>query len=101
MVLTAQQVIESFKSEGRSIASWARENGFNPVLVYQVLRSRNLPVRGQCHEIAMALRMKEKKAIPGAEFITQKCWRRLNFDPPCRLNFDPGRDAALGAGVCG
>jgi hypothetical protein len=23
------------------------------------------------------------------------CWRRSKFDPPCRLNFDPG----LGAGI--
>jgi len=23
------------------------------------------------------------------------CWRRLNIDPPCRLNIDPGRVAVL------
>ena len=26
---------------------------------------------------------------------TKQCWRRSKFDPPCRLNFDPG----LGAGI--
>jgi len=24
-----------------------------------------------------------------------ECWRRLNIDPPCRLNIDPGRGAAF------
>jgi len=27
--------------------------------------------------------------------IMQDCWRRLNIDPPCRLNIDPGRVAVL------
>ena len=26
---------------------------------------------------------------------TAGCWRRLNIDPPCRLNIDPGRVAVL------
>ena len=24
-----------------------------------------------------------------------QCRRRLNFDPPCRLNFDPGMEAGI------
>ena len=24
------------------------------------------------------------------------CWRRSKFDPPCRLNFDPGLGAGIG-----
>jgi hypothetical protein len=24
------------------------------------------------------------------------CWRRPKFDPPCRLNFDPGLGAGIG-----
>ncbi|MET3124727.1 AraC-like DNA-binding protein [Oxalobacteraceae bacterium GrIS 2.11] len=27
--------------------------------------------------------------------IAHQCWRRLNIDPPCRLNIDPGRVAVL------
>ena len=61
MVVTAQQVVERFQAEGVSIAAWAREHGFKPFLVYQVLRSRNIPVRGQCHEIAVALNLKVGK----------------------------------------
>ena len=29
------------------------------------------------------------------------CRRRLNFDPPCRLNFDPGMDAGMVDADCG
>lgn len=25
-----------------------------------------------------------------------ECWRRSKFDPPCRLNFDPGLGAGIG-----
>ena len=30
-----------------------------------------------------------------------ECPRRLNSDPPCRLNFDPGMEAGSGAASCG
>ena len=29
------------------------------------------------------------------------CRGRLNFDPPCRLNFDPGMGAGVVAAGCG
>ena len=29
------------------------------------------------------------------------CRRRLNLDPPCRLNFDPGMDAGIVDADCG
>jgi|GEM_PF-2902022 len=29
------------------------------------------------------------------------CWRRLNSDPPCRSNIDPGRVAEFGISNCG
>jgi len=29
------------------------------------------------------------------------CWRRPNFDHPCRLNFDQGREAVAGTAICG
>ena len=32
---------------------------------------------------------------------TKGCPRRLNFDPPCRLTFDPGTGAAFGTSGCG
>jgi hypothetical protein len=30
-----------------------------------------------------------------------ECSRRLNFDPPCRLNIDPGTGAAFATSGCG
>jgi len=32
---------------------------------------------------------------PGA-LLFLRCWRRSKFDPPCRLNFDPGLGAGIG-----
>lgn len=72
MILSAQEVTEKFKAEGKSIAAWARDHGFKPVLVYQVLRARNVPVRGKCHEIAVALKLKEPRGTPDSDFITRK-----------------------------
>ena len=30
------------------------------------------------------------------QYEIMKCWRRPKFDPPCRLNFDPGLGAGIG-----
>ena len=35
------------------------------------------------------------------DLLIAECLRRLNFDPPCRLNFDPGMDAGVVAADCG
>ncbi|UXY17202.1 DNA-binding protein [Chitiniphilus purpureus] len=58
MTRTTTDVLEEFRLRGISVAEWARHNGFNPTLVYQVLRSRHVPTRGQSHRIAVALGMK-------------------------------------------
>lgn len=59
MILSAQDVAEKFKAEGKSIAAPGRDHGFKPVLAYQVLRAWNVPVLGKCHKIAVALKLKE------------------------------------------
>jgi len=59
MIRTAEDVLEEFRLRGISVAEWARHNGFNPTLVYQVLRARHVPTRGQSHRIAVALGMKK------------------------------------------
>ena len=33
--------------------------------------------------------------------VDLQCWRRLNSDPPCRSNIDPGRIAEFGISNCG
>lgn len=59
MYRTAEEVLKEFGRRGISAAEWARRNGFSPTMVYQVLKARNLPMRGQSHRIAVALGMKE------------------------------------------
>lgn len=48
-----------------------------------------------------------KKASEDQRIATNKieqamaCWRRLNIDPHCRFNIDPGRVADFGVSNCG
>lgn len=58
MIRTALQALEEFRLRGISVAAWARHNGFNPTLVYQVLHARSVPTRGESHRIAVALGLK-------------------------------------------
>lgn len=55
---TAQQKLEEFRAKGLSVRRWAQENGFSPALTYRVLSGSN-PQRGQSHNIAVALGIKE------------------------------------------
>lgn len=59
MIRSSKEVIREFEKRGISIASWAREKGFNPDRVYQVLSARHRPLRGESHRIAVALGIKE------------------------------------------
>ena len=58
-VKTTDQVRADFNRIGKPVTAWARENGFKPNLVYEVLRGRILCKRGKSHEIAVLLGMKE------------------------------------------
>jgi gp16 family phage-associated protein len=55
---TQHQVTREFLASGRSIAEWARLNGFNVNIVYQVLRGERKAIRGQSHDIAVRLGIK-------------------------------------------
>ncbi|MFX6052380.1 DNA-binding protein, partial [Acinetobacter baumannii] len=52
MMRTSQEVRSELQKRGLSIADWARQNGFTPELVHQVLNSNKIPVRGKSHQIA-------------------------------------------------
>lgn len=52
-----------FDESGVSIAEWARTNGFSSALVYQVLDGNRKCLRGQSHQIAVALGMKRGKEM--------------------------------------
>lgn len=54
-----EQVRETFRLHGVSVAEWARQRGFNANLVYAVLQGKRRGVRGQTHDIMVALGLKE------------------------------------------
>lgn len=47
-----------FDESGISVADWARANRFSTGLVYQVLEGKRKCLRGQSHQIAVALGLK-------------------------------------------
>lgn len=57
-VLTKEQVVAKFSATGMSFAEFARQNEFDLGLVYSVLHGRGKGLRGQSHNIAVALGMK-------------------------------------------
>ena len=58
-LLTPEEVRAEFARRGVSIAEWARIRQFSTALVYQVLAGKRKGLRGQSHEIAIALGLKE------------------------------------------
>lgn len=58
-VKTTGQVRADFNRIGKPVTEWAREHGFKPTLVYEVLRGRILCKRGKSHEIAVLLGLKD------------------------------------------
>ena len=55
----ADAIRQEFARRGVSISAWARAHGYSKQLVYQVLAGRKRCVRGQCHEIAVRLGLKD------------------------------------------
>lgn len=60
---TPEQVRNRFERNGISIADWARSKGFNLVLTRMVAAGQRRCVRGQSHQIALALGMKRDDGI--------------------------------------
>ena len=48
-----------FYRQGISVAEWAARRGFNRALVYAVLNGHRRALRGQTHDIAVALGLKD------------------------------------------
>ncbi|MGC5791371.1 DNA-binding protein [Herbaspirillum huttiense] len=61
-----------FEISGTSVAEWARVRGFSAGLVYQVLEGKRKCMRGQSHQIAIALGLKQ-----GECFAVDELSRRL------------------------
>lgn len=60
-----------FDESGVSVAEWARVNGFSTTLVYQVLDGKRKCLRGQSHQIALALGIKKGISMDAAQ-LSQK-----------------------------
>lgn len=56
---TPETVRAELKRQGVSITSWATANGFSTNLVIEVLAGRKKCTRGQSHNIAVKLGLKE------------------------------------------
>jgi gp16 family phage-associated protein len=54
----SSDVKAQFRARGMTIRSWAQTNGFSTPLVYAVLGGRVQGIRGQAHEVAVALGLK-------------------------------------------
>ncbi|EPH1695355.1 DNA-binding protein [Acinetobacter baumannii] len=72
MIRTSQEVRSELQKRGLSIADWARQNGFTPELVHQVLNSNKIPVRGKSHQIAVKLGLKDGIIEPDFTFEKMK-----------------------------
>lgn len=58
-ILDTSGAKELFEKSGISISEWSRVNGFSAILVYQVLDGQRKCRRGQSHQIAVALGLKQ------------------------------------------
>lgn len=61
---TIEQVRINMDKEGINVASWAREHGYKPEAVYDVLRGKAKGRRGVSHNIAVSLGIKDGKLNP-------------------------------------
>lgn len=56
---TADEARAELKRQGVSISQWAIANGFSTNLVFEVLGGRKKCIRGQAHNIAVKLGIKD------------------------------------------
>lgn len=63
MPKTTHQVKSEFRAQGISFSDWARKNNFSVELVYRVLKTNRVPVRGESHKITVQLGIKEPEIL--------------------------------------
>lgn len=63
MLRTPEQARSELQRKGVSITEWAMANGFSPNLVFEVLSGRRRPTRGQTHNIAVRLGIKDGEIV--------------------------------------
>ncbi|UFQ97024.1 DNA-binding protein [Pseudomonas wenzhouensis] len=60
---TAEQVKAEFKAKGLTVTKWAKDNGFEPTSVSQVLNGFAKGNYGKAHDIAVALGIKSREPV--------------------------------------
>ena len=60
--LDIERDVREFAEQGVCVADWARERGFPPCRVYDVLNRRSECTRGVAHAIAVELGLKRRPA---------------------------------------
>ncbi len=65
---TPDDVKKDLQIRGLSIAKWAKDNGFSPRQVYQVLSAKHKPTHGQSHAISVKLGLKDGIIEPDFNF---------------------------------
>ncbi|WP_409520024.1 DNA-binding protein [Pulveribacter sp.] len=55
---TESEAKAAFMATGTTVADWARQRGFSEALTRMVLAGKRKCLRGQSHQIAVALRLK-------------------------------------------
>ncbi|STZ76083.1 phage-associated protein, BcepMu gp16 family [Bergeriella denitrificans] len=58
MALSVEKLKENFAKNGKTLAQWARENGYQPREVYLVIGGQNKAKYGRGFEIARKLGLK-------------------------------------------
>ncbi|MGE4294029.1 MAG: hypothetical protein AB7E32_17715 [Desulfovibrio sp.] len=68
--LRAQRIINDFRSKGISISEWARTHGYDADLTRRILRGERAALRGQSHNIAVSLGIKDGEIVDDREMAT-------------------------------
>ena len=59
MIKSADEVKAEFLKLGISVSGWARSHGYSSALVYQILSGQRKSLRGESHNIAVELGIKQ------------------------------------------
>lgn len=58
-ILNKEQLKAKFRREGRTVAQWAKDNGYEPNRVYRVIGGFDKAYHGKAHDIAVKLGLKD------------------------------------------
>ena len=91
--LQAKALLADKAYDSDKIVQAAEKQGMQVVIPCRVNRKKN-------QRVLDTHRYKARHLVENL-FQRMKCRRRLNIDPPCRSNIDPGRVADIGTSNCG